>query len=297
MRHIITFSGGKDSLATVIWAKNNLPDFEILFCDTGWEHEFTYKHINEIEEWIGKKIIRLKSTKFLDLVDLFVKKGCAASTTRRFCTDELKVKPMIDYILSLEEDVVVYQGVRAEESQPRSMMKEHDEYFRFYVEPVGVKPDGKPKYHSYKRKSVLKHINMYSVDVRRPIIKWSANEVFDYIFSSGLKANPLYYMGFSRVGCFPCIMCRHDEIKLIADNHKDIIEKIRDLELRMGRTFFPPRYIPEKYCSIRTVSKKSGEVVMVPSVDDVIKYLATDENQLSLFQPSKCISVYNICEQ
>ena len=25
MKHIVTFSGGKDSLATIIWAKNNLP--------------------------------------------------------------------------------------------------------------------------------------------------------------------------------------------------------------------------------------------------------------------------------
>ena len=53
MKYIVTFSGGKDSLATIIWAKNNLPDFDVVFCDTGWEHEATYKHIKQIEEWIG----------------------------------------------------------------------------------------------------------------------------------------------------------------------------------------------------------------------------------------------------
>lgn len=56
MRHIVTFSGGKDSLATLIWAKKNLPEFEVIFCDTGWEAEATYAHIAEVEQWFGLKI-------------------------------------------------------------------------------------------------------------------------------------------------------------------------------------------------------------------------------------------------
>ena len=37
MKHIISFSGGKDSTALILWAKENLEEFITVFCDTGWE--------------------------------------------------------------------------------------------------------------------------------------------------------------------------------------------------------------------------------------------------------------------
>ncbi len=38
MKVIVTFSGGKDSLASLLWVRNNLTkDFITVFCDTGWE--------------------------------------------------------------------------------------------------------------------------------------------------------------------------------------------------------------------------------------------------------------------
>ena len=297
MKYIVTFSGGKDSLATIIWAKENLPDFDVVFCDTGWESPKTYQHIKDIENWIGKKFITLKSKNFTDLIDLFVKKKRAASTKARFCTEEMKSKPMIDYVLWLNQDVTILQGVRNEESEARRNLKMNDEYFKFYLEPYGYDKKGKPKFHTYRKKEVLLFIDTNTADVLRPIIKWTANEVFDYIFKSGIKANPLYYEGFSRVGCFPCIMCTKSEIRLISENYKERIDEIRAFEKRIGRTFFPPNYIPAKYCTVRVITKK-GKMVMCPSIDDVIKYVLDDPNQKRIFEVEKsnCISVYNICE-
>ena len=43
MKVIVSFSGGKDSLASLLWVRNNLTkDFITVFCDTGWEHPLTY---------------------------------------------------------------------------------------------------------------------------------------------------------------------------------------------------------------------------------------------------------------
>ena len=51
MKVIVTFSGGKDSLASLLWVRNNLTkDFITVFCDTGWEHPLTYQYIKEIRE-------------------------------------------------------------------------------------------------------------------------------------------------------------------------------------------------------------------------------------------------------
>lgn len=294
---IVTLSGGKDSLATLIWAKNNLSSYIVVFCDTGWESIKTYKHIEEIERDFGIKVIRLVNQKFENLVNLFIKKTRAASTKRRFCTEELKVKPMIDYILSLDCDITVIQGVRAEESEQRRTFKEKDEYFKFYFEPYGTDKKGKPKYHTYRKKDIIEYCNKHSVDVYRPILKWSAAQVFQYIFENGHKPNPLYFEGFSRVGCFPCIMCRHDEVRQLMELYPERIDEIRELEVKMDGTFFPPDYIPKRYCSKKCVSKKTGKYTYAPTIDDVLKYLLDDPNQQRLFvKQTGCVSVYNICE-
>ncbi len=296
MRHIGTFSGGKDSLAVAIWMKNNLVNPELAFCDTKWEAIKTYQHIDDVTKQLDIPIKTLVNLSFEGLVELFIKKKRAASTKARFCTEELKVKPMIDYILSIKDDVTIYQGVRAEESEARRYLSAKDEYFKFYFEPYGFDKKGRPKYHTYRKKDVFEHLNSYSVDVVRPILKWGFEIVFQYIFENGLSPNPLYFEGFSRVGCFPCVMCTHSEVVLLMERYPERIEEIRALEQMIGRTFFPPGYIPTRYCSLRVISK-NGKAVMCPTIDDVLKYLLDDPNQTRLFEKnSGCISVYNICD-
>ena len=118
MKVIVSFSGGKDSLASLLWVRNNLTkDFITVFCDTGWEHPLTYKYIEEVQEQLGLNLITVKSKKFNGMVDLTKKKSRWPSSQRRFCTSELKTIPMIDYILDeVNDDVLIIQGIRAAES-------------------------------------------------------------------------------------------------------------------------------------------------------------------------------------
>lgn len=278
-------------MATLLWAYRNLPEFTTVFCDTGWEHETTYTHIKAIELALYIDIVRLKSE--FDFVQLAKKKGRTPSTKARFCTEYLKVRPMIDFILSQNSDVTVYQGIRADESANRSKMKIKDEYFKGYFEPIGYTQKGKAKYHTYKAKQVKEYCEKYSVDVYRPIFLNSANEVFQQIKDFGLKPNPLYFDGFSRVGCFPCVMCNHNEIKIMIDRYPERLELLKSIEFELDSTFFPPNYIPEKFCSKVVVNSK-GKTVRVPTIDDVLKYLKS--NDATLFELPKCQSVYSICE-
>ena len=50
------------------------------------------------------------------MVDL-AKRKRFPSTTARFCTEELKIYPMVDFILTLEDHVIVVDGIRADESE------------------------------------------------------------------------------------------------------------------------------------------------------------------------------------
>ena len=307
MRHIISFSGGKDSLATLIWARENLDAFEVVFCDTGWESDITYQHIQNVQKVFDIQFKVLKSEYSFWSLSLYKKR--VASTRARFCTEVLKVHVMIDYILSIQDDVVVYQGIRADESSARRKMKARDEYFYKYLEaspspslptvkpnllfPLEKIPSNKKRSTSrlYRKTDVLSHLDDYTVDVHRPIFKNTADEVFEMIRRAGIPPNPLYRLGFSRVGCFPCVQCRHGEVRQLVKHFPERISLIRNLENELGRTFFPPGYIPDKAC--KSVDPKSGR--RIAFIDNVVEYLTANASS-QLYASTSCESIYAICE-
>ena len=193
MKIIVTFSGGKDSLASLLWTRENIAkDFTTVFCDTGWEHPLTYKYIDEIRRKLGLNLVTLRSKKYEGMVDLSARKKRWPSSQRRFCTSELKTIPMIDYLLDeVKDDFIVIQGIRAAESASRAQMQTQCTYFKYYTHPYGMDKNGKPKYHTYRRREILSFVKQHADDVLRPVFDWSGQQVIDYILSKGLEPNPL----------------------------------------------------------------------------------------------------------
>ena len=61
MKVIVSFSGGKDSLASLLWVRNNLTkDFITVFCDTGWEHPLTYNRRSTGTTWLKSHYRQVK---------------------------------------------------------------------------------------------------------------------------------------------------------------------------------------------------------------------------------------------
>jgi 3'-phosphoadenosine 5'-phosphosulfate sulfotransferase (PAPS reductase)/FAD synthetase len=156
MLHIVKFSGGKDSLATLLTVMATVPreDIRVVFCDTGWEHPDTYAYIKQIGLQAGLPIITVSNQKYpAGMPDMVRHRKRFPALKARFCTEALKVEPGIDYVLSQTDDVTVYQGVRADESPSRRMLKRDDEYFRYYFEPFSYKSQ-----YQKEIKSLLKRI-------------------------------------------------------------------------------------------------------------------------------------------
>ncbi|WP_458399773.1 phosphoadenosine phosphosulfate reductase domain-containing protein, partial [Mailhella sp.] len=89
-RHIVCLSGGKDSSALAVYLRDKIPNLEYVFCDTGEELPETYDYIYKIQDYLGKKIVWLKSDKdFKYYLDLF--NGVLPDARARWCTRVLKL--------------------------------------------------------------------------------------------------------------------------------------------------------------------------------------------------------------
>ena len=140
-----------DPSLQTIWGGN----LTAVFCDTGWEHPDTYKHVNDVCLQMGVRLITLKSK--YDFVSLAAHKKRFPSTNARFCTSELKMKPMIDYVLSLKESCIIIQGIRAGESTARAAMEEECMYFKSYFQP-----NKKGRTENYRSKDVKEWCSQYN---------------------------------------------------------------------------------------------------------------------------------------
>jgi len=113
-RHILGLSGGKDSTALALFMRDKVEDMEYVFCDTGSELDETYQYLNQVEAFLGKKIVRLNpSAGFDHWLEVFG--GYLPAPNMRWCTKILKLKPFEEYVG--EGDVVSYVGIRADEDR------------------------------------------------------------------------------------------------------------------------------------------------------------------------------------
>lgn len=329
MKLIVPISGGKDSQATLLYCidKYGFENLETVFCDTKWEHELTYNHLQYIVDKSGVNYQILSSNKYDGFVDLCKKKKRFPASQVGFCTIELKIVPMIDYVLSLEESIIIFQGIRGDESKKRSKMSEECRYFKYYFEPYNSnmmvlesyyhKPPtthkqkatelkaikrllsghNDEKYFTYRKKDVFAWCKKYADDIQRPFFNSTAEDVIYYCINRNYKVNPLYFKGASRVGCFPCKNARHDEMELIINSFPETIEKIKEAEYYVDGTFFAPDYIPARYHT--GFDDKSGKTIC--KIEDVVKYITDKTSQYNLledygYESTECKSVFNICE-
>lgn len=232
MIHIVGFSGGIDSQACALWVRNHFPDDRIILLNSnagGNESPITEAFVAEYSEkifpvirvdaiyadlWKTEHFAETKgydSNAPLSFGDMIKVKGRAPSRTRQFCTHVLKLIPQRRWCdENIHEEYERYTGVRRDESAKRANtpFREWDEFFDCYV--------------------------------NRPLADWSKKMCFEYVTSHGEEYNPLYKLGFGRVGCAPCINSGKDDILLWYQRFPEMIDKIRDYERESGRTFFAP---------------------------------------------------------
>lgn len=238
IQHLVNVSGGKDSTATYLLAIESGREFTAVFADTGNEHELTYEYVATLAERTGGPAIRTVRADFTKALakhrqyilsewpkqgisdakvqraaelntptgnpylDLCIVKGRFPSRMAQFCTEELKTIPITTQVVGpmlKRGPVLQWLGIRREESAKRRK---------------------DPRFNHHESGSML----------WRPLIEWTEEQVFAKHYEHGIKPNPLYARGMKRVGCYPCINCGKEELRLIAKHSPEHIARIAEWE-------------------------------------------------------------------
>ena len=94
MKHIVSFSGGKDSTAMLLrMLEENMQVDEILFCDTGKDFPDMLEHIEKVKKYIkekyNKEILTLKAKKVLIIICLNMRKQEAKTKGKKAMAGQL----------------------------------------------------------------------------------------------------------------------------------------------------------------------------------------------------------------
>lgn len=213
---IINVSGGKDSTACILAMRDAGVNCRYVFADTGWEMPQTYEYLAYLESRLGIVIDRVGRPG--GMVGLIRSERAFPNPRVSWCTDRLKIKPLRRYFenVALQEDTdtVSVVGIRAEESSRRAEMPE----FQFDERWGGY--------------------------VWRPLMGWLIADVLAIHHRHGVDVNPLYRMGFDRVGCAPCKNSNKAQIELYARHAPERIDLLRELEHFVSETRGPDATAP-----------------------------------------------------
>jgi 3'-phosphoadenosine 5'-phosphosulfate sulfotransferase (PAPS reductase)/FAD synthetase len=138
-----------------------------------------------------------------------------------------------------------------------------------------------------------------------PLREWSLDDVFAIHRKYDFPLNPLYAMGASRVGCWPCINCGKKEIRLVAKHRPEKIDFIERIEKRFaaeqGRTctFFHSKTAPKQYRTAVYTDSDGKEWNTAP-IREIVKWAHTKrggkEPITESDEPTACFSKYQSCE-
>lgn len=204
-------SGGKDSGVLLHLMAQQTKVIAVHAAIPGFDWPDSLEHVRRQAGFCGVELIVCKSDR--TIFDRARFRRMWPGWRVRWCTKEFKVHPLQKLVRSLCKNgrVLICRGERAEESDARLMRMEFD------VDMVLT--------------TMLRDVDIY-----RPLLWWSENDVWTYTKKHGIPVHRCYSLGFSRLGCPYCIFNRKEELDL-ADSLPELSpmrEEIRKVEAETG---------------------------------------------------------------
>ena len=168
----VSYSGGKDSLATLLVVIKSIGRVPMLFADTGMEFPETYANVDETSRRYGLDVIRTDGKN--QFWENFKRQGPPA-VNARWCCKVCKLTPVANLIRDQWGECLSFIGQRRYESAARAQSD------RIWRNP-----------------------NVRGQLSAAPIHNWTALHVWLYLLREHAPYNVLYEQHLDRIGCFMC---------------------------------------------------------------------------------------------
>ncbi len=201
---ICTYSGGKDSDVMLELFIRSGVNFEVINSHTTVDAPQTVYHIREKFKELEDKGIKATITyptykgKRTSMWDLIVEKAMPPTRTVRYCCQVLKESNCANRAIAT--------GVRWDESNKRKKRKEFESLGKTPKEAVRVSDEVMLNSDNVDTRRLIERCELKGKMVVNPIIDWTNTDIWSYIRENGIGYNPLYEMGYQRVGCVGCPM-------------------------------------------------------------------------------------------
>lgn len=163
--------GAASAVATKMTLKEN-PEAIPVYCETGGEHEDNIRFIDDCQKWFGKEVVRLRSTEYEDVWDVWEKTRWLAGINGARCTTELKVVPRLAFQRPTDVHVFGYTADNSDVDRATRLRENYPE-----------------------------------LKIKTPLIDTGLKKdaVLAVVMSAGIKLPEPYLLGFHNNNCKTCV--------------------------------------------------------------------------------------------
>tara|TARA_Y100001963_G_scaffold142818_1_gene212892 strand:- start:394 stop:1137 length:744 start_codon:yes stop_codon:yes gene_type:complete len=202
-RAVVWFSCGAASAVAGKLAVKKYKNCEIVYCDTGGEHESNKKFLKDCEKWIGKNITILKNEKYEDHFDVFLKTRYLNGIKGARCTTELKKNLRIKY--QKPNDIHIFGYTLEEKNRAEKFENNNPELFVDWI----LIENGVSK-----------------------------ENCLGVLWQSGIKLPKMYKLGYNHNNCIGCCKGGMGYWNKIRKDFSEYFDKMANIEREIGHSLF-----------------------------------------------------------
>lgn len=213
---VCTYSGGKDSDVMLELFKRSGVPFEVHHSHTTADASQTVMHIRRVFRDLELRGIKCSidyhvqpDGSRLTMWNLIPQKLMPPTRIVRYCCSELKETGAANRMIAT--------GIRWDESRSRSDRAPYEALGKTKKGVVSVSDEKMLLSDNDNTRKLFERCQMKAKTVVNPVIDWKDQDIWDYYWNECKSHNPLYSMGYYRVGCIGCPMAGKSRYKEFAD--------------------------------------------------------------------------------